>query len=101
MLGMSATEGSEGNLRETRHEEMEARSRDDTQSQSGKETLDNVEALSFMQSYFDNKFKSLKRELSHESDDDSKEKFCQHREFKFKSTKMQLEFNAGIYIHKP
>ena len=87
---MSATE--ENSQRETR-QEMETR---DTQSQSGQETLDNVEALSLMQSYFDSKFKSLKRELTHESDDDSRKIFCQHREFKFKSNKMQFEFNSGI-----
>ena len=66
----------ENSQRETR-QEMETR---DIQSQSGQETLDNVEALSLMQSYFDSKFKSLKREPSHESHDDSRKKFCQHRE---------------------
>ena len=47
-------------------------------------------------SYFDVKCKSLKRDPTHESDDDSKKKFCQHREFKFKSNKMRFEFNSGI-----
>ena len=62
----------------------------------GQETLDNVEPLSLIQSYFNSKFKSFKRQLAQESDEDSKKTICQHREFKFKSNQMQFEFNSGI-----
>ncbi len=77
-------------------EERENAEQQDEQVMQSSESLDSSEALSLMKSYFDSKFKTLKRELTHESDEESKKKVCHHRDFKFKSNKMQFEFNSGI-----
>ena len=57
--------------------------------------LNNGETFSLMKSYFDSKFKSLKRDLTCESEDTPRKKPHQ-REFKYKSNKIQFEFNNSV-----
>ena len=51
-----------------------------------------------MKEYFDSKFRSLKRELSHNTEESEKkrEKLEKVVDFKYKSNKTQFEFNSKI-----
>ncbi len=61
--------------------------------------LSNAESMSLMCNYFDKKFLSLKRELSTDAAEiaHKKLKVEENREFKYKSNKMQYEFNQSIH----
>lgn len=60
--------------------------------------LSNAESMSLMCNYFDKKFLSFKRELSTDAAEiaHKKLKVEENREFKYKSNKMQYEFNQSI-----
>ena len=60
--------------------------------------LSNVESMTLMCNYFDQKFLSLKRELSTGAAEMAHKKLKaeENREFKYKSNKMQYEFNQSI-----
>ena len=73
-------------------------SRDGESHATDSANLSNAESMTLMCNYFDKKFLSLKRELSTDAAEiaHKKLKVEENREFKYKSNKMQYEFNQSI-----
>lgn len=86
------TENAE-NTSEVRNVAREDRSRRPSRSSSSEQS-----SLQTMKSYFDGKFRSLKRELSRDAEENEKkrEKLDKAVEFKYKSNKTQFEFNSKV-----